>query len=233
MGERTLIYLAKPGGQRQGPYTLEEIQQDLAAQTYEDSEYWAWSEGMPGWVPLYELPGIAEEEGVAAVLGTEIVAGMPSPEASAPGVAAAAVRVAAPAAAPEPEAGQAPNPPQPEPDSGMPFAALVRIFLFTSGDGPAAWHAPEVMRMLEAMVGVDIGTIRLDVPRDIIGQCAPGELLKQDGALSEAAWRMVGTYQPGLIQQAREQLLRVCVRTFRIGAGTVAALVLFYNKQKV
>lgn len=125
------------------------------------------------------------------------------------------------------------GPAQPEPASGMPFSALVRIFVFTTGDGPAAWHAPEVMRMLEATIGVDIGTIRLDVPKDIVGQCAPAELFKQDGTLSETAWRVMATYQPDLIQQARERLLRICVRTFRMGDGTVIALVLFYNKQKL
>ncbi len=206
MGDGAQIYLAKPGGQRKGPYTLEKIKQDLAAQAYQDSDYWAWHDGMPEWVPLYDLPGISAD-------------GAPTDTAS---VAAA-----------EPEAEQKQDPPQDQLASGMPFSALVRIFLFTTGDGQAAWHAPEVVQMLEGSIGVDIGTIRLDVPRDIIGQCAVNELWKPDGSLSDAAWRAMATHQPNLIQQARERLLRVCVRTFRIGTGTVAALVLFYNKKKL
>jgi hypothetical protein len=232
MGDMAQIYLAKPGEQRKGPYTLAQIRQDLSAGTYQDTEYWAWGEGMPGWVPLYELPGVSEDDATAAV-ATKPVAAMASQEGSASALPAAAVSVLAPAATAAPEVEQPPEAPRAEPAAGMPFAALVRIFLFTTGDGPAAWHAPEVMRMLEATVGVDIGTIRLDVPKDIVGQCAPNELLKQDGSISEAAWRVMATYQPDLVQQARERLLRVCVRTFSVDAATVVALVLFYNKQKI
>ena len=232
MGDMAQIYLAKPGEPRKGPYTLEQIKQDLSVGSYQDSDYWAWGEGMPGWVPLYELPGVSED-GETAAVATKPVAAIASQERSVSGLAAAAVSVVAPGTAAEPEVEQPTDTPRPDPASGMPFAALVRIFLFTSGDGPAAWHAPEVMRMLEATIGVDIGTIRLDIPRDIVSQCAPNELLKQDGSISEAAWRVMATYQPDLVQQARERLLRVCVRTFRVDAGTVVALVLFYNKQKL
>ena len=43
----------------------------------------------------------------------------------------------------------------------------------------------------------------------------------------------MAAHQPALVQQARERLQRICVRTFRIEADTVVALVLFYNKQKL
>src|SRR5258706_6246509 len=54
------IHLAKPGGEKQGPYTLEQINRDLAAKKYRDSDYWAWYDGADAWVPLYAVPGISE-----------------------------------------------------------------------------------------------------------------------------------------------------------------------------
>ena len=202
MGEGTQIYLAKPGCQREGPFTLEQVRQGLAANKYQDTDYWAWSDGMSAWVPLYQLAGL-----------------------SGGGASATAA-----AAAPEKE--QRKEPGKEEIASGLPFSALERIFLFTTGDGPTAWDAPAVAEMLETTIGTDINTIRTDVPRDVVGQCAVGELLKPDGALSEKAWGVMASHQPNLVQQARERLLRVCIRTFHIGTDTVAALVLFYKKPK-
>jgi hypothetical protein len=201
MGDGSRIYLAKPGGQREGPFTLEQVRQGVAADTYRDTEYWAWADGMSAWVPLYELPGLSRD-----------------------GVSAAA-------AAAEPVAQQQKEPGKEELASGLPCSALDHIFLFTTGDGPAAWYAPPVTQMLEASIGTDIDTIRKDTPRDVIGQCAVGELLKPDGSLSDAAWLKMAAHQPTLVQQARARLLRVCVRTFRIDPDTVAAIVLFYKKQ--
>jgi len=56
------IYLAKPGSQKEGPFTLEDINQDLAAGKYTHNDYWAWYDGLPQWLPLYEIPGVAPME---------------------------------------------------------------------------------------------------------------------------------------------------------------------------
>jgi len=228
MGDGAQIYLSKPGGQRQGPYTLAQIKRDLAANKYRDTDYWAWHEGLPEWVPLYNLPGISENGAPAAPAPPP-----PTPE---------------PVTTPAPPQGSAPEPcptapvPAPGPDevplppevaAGLPFSALEHIFLFTTGDGPAAWQSPEVSRMLESIIGADLDSIRQNVPRDVVARCAAGELLKPDGSISEAVWRAMTAYQPDLVQQARKRLHRVCVRTFRIEANAVAALVLFYNKEKL
>ena len=53
------IYLAEPGGPMQGPYTLEQINADLAARKYRDDAFWAWHEGLPAWVPLYSVGGVS------------------------------------------------------------------------------------------------------------------------------------------------------------------------------
>jgi hypothetical protein len=117
--------------------------------------------------------------------------------------------------------------------SGMPPGALEHVFMFTTGDGPSAWQSPTVARMLKEIVGEDLGALRESVERDVVAWCAVSELLKADGSVSDSVWRAMAAHRPTLIQQARERLYRVCVRTFRIEANTVVALVLFYNKQKL
>lgn len=52
------IYLAKPGGALEGPFTLDKINEDLSARRYKDSDYWAWHKGLTDWVPLYSIGGV-------------------------------------------------------------------------------------------------------------------------------------------------------------------------------
>src|SRR5436190_19990095 len=52
------IHLSKPGGKREGPYTLEQINAGLPQHTFLDTDYWAWYEGLESWVPLHQIPGI-------------------------------------------------------------------------------------------------------------------------------------------------------------------------------
>ncbi len=87
--------------------------------------------------------------------------------------------------------------------------------------------------MLETVIGTDLSTIRENVPRDVVGKCAVDELLKPDGAISDAVWRAMANFQPELVQQARNRFYRVCVRTFRIEGDATVAVVLFYDKQKL
>ncbi len=87
--------------------------------------------------------------------------------------------------------------------------------------------------MLHAITGMDRDVLRPNVPRDVVGRCAVDALLKPDGSISDAVWRVMADHQPDLVLQARNRLHRVCVRTFRIEADTIVALVLFYNKQKL
>jgi len=282
------IHLSKPGGQREGPFTLEQIVHDLAAHKYRDTDYWAWHEGLPEWVPLYALPGVSgtteaapgpaapsePEELItpakpglppadAAVAAPSPAAPRPQPQPARPATPALAASAApaggaveSPAArtAPEPEPAAPGGPmeeaaaalasPAAEPEvepaalgnkvaSGMPAAALEQIFMFTTGDGPPAWQSSTVARMLKEIISEDFSTLRLDVARDVVARCSVDELLKPDGTLSEAVWRAMAAHRPALVQQARERLYRICVRTFRIEADTIVALVLFYNKQKL
>src|SRR5215212_6801208 len=99
------IYLSKPAGQREGPFTLERIKQDLAAKKYNDTDYWAWYEGLSEWVPLHSVPGITP-------------VGAPKPPAAPAGPVAPKVEPAAPgpakpaAAAPQATAPKPTAPPR-------------------------------------------------------------------------------------------------------------------------
>ena len=237
------IHLCKPGGQQEGPYTLEQVKQDLAGKKYSDTDYWAWYEGLPEWVPLYALPGIAATDDVEVPGSGEVEAAVGAraapPAAAAPAVAevpapataegAAAVPPATPAEEPETERAAA----RPQLSSGMPASALEQVFMFTTGDGPSAWQSPMVIRMMKEIVGEDLSALREEVERDVVAHCAVSGLLKPDGSISDSVWRAMAAHRPELIQQARERLYRVCVRTFRIEADVIVALVLFYNKQKL
>ena len=234
MGDNMQIHLSKPAGQREGPFTLDQIKRDLAAHQYRDTDYWAWQEGMAEWVPLYAFPGIAAEVAAPAA-----AVAPPTPEegkasASPPAAGADAAPIAAASAsgpAPQPDKGVGLIPPQVA--SGMPSPALEHIFLFTTGEGQAASGSPAVGRMLEKIVGEEPGAIRQHTTRDVVANCNVGELLREDGSLSDAVWRVMAGHRPALVQQARERAYRICVRTFRIEADTVVALVLFYNKAKL
>lgn len=60
MADSVKVHLARPGREREGPFTVLEINQALAAGQYEISDYWAWHEGLPEWVPLYAIEGVSK-----------------------------------------------------------------------------------------------------------------------------------------------------------------------------
>jgi hypothetical protein len=267
MGDHIQIHLSKPGGHQEGPYTLEQINRDLATGKYRDTDYWAWHEGLTEWVPLYALPGVsatgasvappaatpapkelaapARPQGIPrddspAAVSPVPTASAPTPKAvttpakpqeMSPVAAAAAVSPAPAATAPEPEEEPAVAPLQVS--SGMPSSALEHLFVFTTGAGPAVWQSPALARMLEKIIGEDLNALRQNIPRDVVAECDIADLLRPDGTISDAVWRAMSAHRPALVQQAREKAHRICVRTFRIEADTVVALVLFYNKQKL
>src|SRR5438477_10797247 len=59
------IYLSRGGGERIGPYSLEEINRPLAARTITPYDL-GWSERSPGWKPLLSLPGVIMPGGASS-----------------------------------------------------------------------------------------------------------------------------------------------------------------------
>ena len=208
------IHLSKPGGQREGPFSLEQIKRDLAQGKYGDTDYWAWYDGLPGWVPLYTVPGISDKT---------------SPT-EAPTVAPPAEASAAPGGTPE-------LPATPEVTrklaSGLPFSALEQIFILTTGEGQAATRSEVTTRIFEDVVGEEFGRIRQQVPRDVLVRCDAVERVHREGAIPESVWRVMAGLKPELVQQARAGAYRICVRVFPIESRDLVAAFFFYRKTAV
>jgi len=128
------------------------------------------------------------------------------------------------------EQGETVEPPKPV-ASGMPAEALKQIFIFTSGEGGAVVQSPVTTRMLEDVIGTDIGAIRERAPREVVGRCNIAERLVRDGKVPESAWKAVSAIRPEIMKEAREGRYRTCVRTFRIETDDSVAVFLFYDKQ--
>jgi hypothetical protein len=253
------IYLSKPAGQREGPFTVEQINHDLATKKYKDTDYWAWYDGLSAWVPLHAVPGVLAPGRPAPPRPPETK--KPAPAAASPFAvnrggaddsqeeealftrAPEPAKPATPQPAPrqneealfskKPASPETPAASKTEVSSGLPFAALEQIFVFTTGEGRGVMQLPVVAGMLQDVVGAELDTIRSRVSRDIIGHCDFGERLRRDGAIPEAAWRAMASLKPQVVQLAREGAYSACVRTFTTGAKEVVALFLFYNRQKM
>jgi len=275
------IYLARPGGDREGPFSFQEILQDLQEGKYRENDFWAWYDGLPEWMPLHEVlksPEVMQPAATAPISIAEPNAGAPiytendappaQPDSVSHSWAAPAVEgdfefseqsseipklseienstpvALLSAAAPEPQVEPAALPEAPVQvqtelvaderlAAGLPFAALERAFVFTTGEGRALWESALAAFMLKQIVGEEISTIRRAVPRDVIFGCDPIELVKDDGGISESVWRTMAARQPVLLELAKQKLYHLCVRSFRIEADQIVVLILFYNKQKL
>ena len=219
------IHLSKPGGQKEGPFTVEQINRDLAAKKYRDTDYWAWYEGQTEWVPLHLVPGVS-----AGTQSLELPSGETNLEQGTAGGTRGLNRstadqtvTAAPAGA-----GLAL-----QLSSGMSFAALEQIFILTTEEGQAASNSAVTAGMLESVTGVELSTIRQKVPRHVISRCDFLEKLRSGGPLPDVAWRAVANLTPELVFQARQGKFRVCVRSFPIETNEMVTLFLFYDKQKL
>jgi hypothetical protein len=224
------IHLCKPGGEREGPYTLDQINEALAAGQYRGSDYWAWHSGLTEWVPLYSVPGVQERAEAAAGYDTQHLdaTAMKAADNEPAEPAAASTEVPDEALASE----GAPGTDKVPLNSGMPFSALEHIFILTTGEAREASRSSQTATTLEQVIGTDWETIRQVVPRDAISQCAQLEGLTKE-AVPALIWRTLTAFKPDLLAQAKEGLHRICVRRFRIETGDLVAVFLFYNKSKL
>jgi hypothetical protein len=211
------IHLSKPGGEKEGPFTLEEINQALAGGKLDGGSYWAWYDGLDRWVPLYSVSGI-----------------VPPSQAGAPDSSGYDTRFLAAEDAEPALTGTPPAVPSEASrmTAGMPFSALEQIFILTTGDGPAASRSTVTASLLREVIGEDWETIRQIVPRDAIGNCAVLSELAE-GTIPAMLWKVMTAFKPLLLQQAREGAYRICIRSFQIETGDLVSVFLFYSKDKL
>jgi hypothetical protein len=115
----------------------------------------------------------------------------------------------------------------------MPFFALEQACVFTTGDAAGFWGSTVAAQTAREVTGEELATLRRTLPKDVISGCAAKGILGREGAVSPSLWRAMAALQPALVEQARQKVYRVCVRTFRIEADALVTLVLFYNKEKL
>ena len=57
------VYLVRSGGtEKEGPFSLAQINKDLAEGKYTGKDFWAWHEGLDKWMPLYSISGVEQIE---------------------------------------------------------------------------------------------------------------------------------------------------------------------------
>jgi hypothetical protein len=256
------IYLTPPGGEREGPFTLEQINRDLAARKYKETDYWAWYSGLKEWVPLHVIPGIVgSDDTLAWVLDDDgrAAAAKPSPVKPASLAVQPSTQLATPAAealatqhhraktapehlASEPAAPATELPPEPQAEpgalerkllSGLAATALDQVFILTTGEGPTASRSPTTIKVLEQTVGEPIAAIRERATRDVVSHCTFIEQLRTQGAVPAAAWTAMANFKTQLVQDARTGRYKVVVRTFPTESGDLVCLFLFYNRAKL
>ena len=231
------IHLRKPDGEQAGPFTLEQINRDLAAKKYKDTDYWAWYGNLSEWIPLYEVPGIVElHETSVWTLDESSPGGRPSTEAPKPQPAPGKMQPAAesnkPKSTPPPAPQASPPPLTQQLASGMPATALIHIFVLTTGDSREAAGSAATGKMLKETIGEDTMKVIQTVPRSVMGQCSFIEQLRVQGSLPPRVWQALGNLEPQLVEQARQGQFKVCVRTFPIESEALVCLLLFYDKAK-
>jgi len=227
------VHLSKPGGQREGPFTLEQINRDLKARKYHDSDYWAWYDGLEAWIPLHAVPGVMTGAGGATefvpkqeeqyAIDTEVHQASDKAESA----TTTASSTEEPAAEMTGQSGQS------KVSAGMPADALERIFVFTSGEGPSLRESAVTSMMLLEIIGENPDALRDRVPRDVFGKCNIGDRIRNEGKVPASAWRAMSSLSPELVQRAKDGAYRTCVRTFRTENEDTVAVFLFYNKEKL
>ena len=218
------IHLSKPGGQREGPFTLEQINANLAQNKFRDTDYWAWHEGLESWVPLHQVPGV-------------IPASQPPPKShdtehdklSVQGDTEFLSRKITPSAAGTDATTLATGPVS----SGLSVGALEHIFIFTDGEGRTAVASMVSTRLMDEIIGAPFETVRGHVARDVFGRCNIPARLAIEQRVPGSAWRAMSALKPELVQEARDGGCKICVRIFDTEAGQKMAAFLFYNKRKL
>ena len=227
------IHLCKPGGKREGPYTVEQINAGLAQKRFKDTDYWAWYDGLDSWVPLHQIPGVVDaSKAVAAAVEPAKPAARKEPEpVEQKGAPDEDTQfISSPASLPKADSGSKAASGKSPLWSGMPIESLEQIFVFTDGEGPAAMKSNVTAMALQAVTGADLQTIRAQATRDVFGRCDIPQQLAQENKVPAAAWRAMSALRPELVKKSQEGAYKVCVRVLETETGQKLAVLLFYKK---
>jgi len=230
------VYLAKPGGKKEGPFTIDQVRQDLAAKKYDDADFWAWHDGLTEWLPLYALPALSVKPSSTSSASTAVAlpaesdtdamdSGETFATASGPEKATPSFEVSTTADSPVKIADH------PRVFSGRPINALAQVFILTTGNGPAVFKSEVITGMLEQTVSVATDEIRRLVAVDVIGNASINAMESLcAGTVPESVWRALHRINPVTAQTAQEGGFHLCLRTFPAESQDIVAILALYRK---
>jgi hypothetical protein len=116
----------------------------------------------------------------------------------------------------------------------MPLSNLLRIFIFTNGDGKTVMSCPVASGVLEDTVGTPLNDFLGKVPFDIIAKTNIAQQIKQTGQFPESAWSAMSKIDYQTTNNAQIGLYRTCVRLFENPSTKEEGVcVLLYKKDTI
>jgi hypothetical protein len=106
------------------------------------------------------------------------------------------------------------TPTNPRYASNMPLSSLVRIFIFTDGDGQTVFDCPVATGILADTVGASPSEFLGKVPFDVIARADTAARIKQSGQFPDSAWIAMGQIDVNATSKAQTGIYKSVVRTF-------------------
>lgn len=106
------------------------------------------------------------------------------------------------------------QPTNPRLSSNMPLSSLLRIFIFTSGDGRTVLDCPVATGILTDTVGAPLSDVLGKKPLDVVAGTDIGRQIMRTGQFPASAWVAMGRIAPAETAKARDGLYRTTVRPF-------------------
>ncbi|MFV0400027.1 MAG: hypothetical protein ACK5LX_05330 [Oscillospiraceae bacterium] len=114
--------------------------------------------------------------------------------------------------------------------SNMPLSALLRVFLFTDGDGQSVLSCPVAMGTLADTVGASVNTLTGKFPVDVIARSTVGTQIMKTRQFPQIGWTAMAAIDSEKAAWAQAGTLRTCVRTFNNpDTKETGSLVLLYE----
>ena len=122
------------------------------------------------------------------------------------------------------------TPTNPQLSSNMPLSSLLRIFIFTSGDGSTVLSCPALSGTLADTAGAPIDEFLGKKPFDVIAKADIYQHLVQYRDIPTSAWTAMGSINPDAAHKAQMGLYRTCIRPFKSPTtGEFVVCVLIYD----